>query len=426
LRNYASAVKILLTLRQPLFPPDTGGKVRSLNIFARLAKRAAIHAVSFADPVADAAAISEMKGLFKSYTPVFWQETRKYSARFYKEIVASQFSSLPYFLAKCYQPRFRSATEALTAREHFDLVFCDFLQTAFPLLEITLKPKVVFEHNVEFLLRKRKWSVEKHPLRKMVYGSEWRKTRPIEARVCRSFDHVFTVSEEDQQTIRREFAVDRVSTLPTGVDTDFFRPLGNPPLPGRMVFVGSMDWDPNEDGIVWFLGNVYPRIRQAIPNASFAIVGRNPSQRLRAIAAKTPAVEVTGWVPDVRPYLSQAAVVVVPLRIGGGTRVKIPEAMAMAKAVVSTPIGTEGLHFRDGAQIRIAEHPEVFSGAVAELLRNDSLRNVIGTAARQEVVSNHSWEEVVTRVEEVLERVASHDKRATTRTVASYPLMVNP
>jgi glycosyltransferase involved in cell wall biosynthesis len=193
-----------------------------------------------------------------------------------------------------------------------------------------------------------------------------------------------------------------------------------------MVFVGSMDWDPNEDGIVWFLGNVYPRIRQAIPNASFAIVGRNPSQRLRAIAAKTPAVEVTGWVPDVRPYLSQAAVVVVPLRIGGGTRVKIPEAMAMAKAVVSTPIGTEGLHFRDGAQIRIAEHPEVFSGAVAELLRNDSLRNVIGTAARQEVVGNHSWEEVVTRVEEVLERVASHDKRATTRTVASYPLMVNP
>jgi len=220
-------MKILLTLRQPLFPPDTGGKVRSLNIFARLAKRAAIHAVSFADPVADAAAISEMKGLFKSYTPVFWQETRKYSARFYKELVASQFSSLPYFLAKCYQPRFRSATEVLTAREHFDLVFCDFLQTAFPLLEITRKPKVVFEHNVEFLLRKRKWRVEKHPLRKMVYGSEWRKTRPIEARVCRSFDHVFTVSEEDQQTIRREFAIDRVSTLPTGVDTDFFRPLGN-------------------------------------------------------------------------------------------------------------------------------------------------------------------------------------------------------
>src|SRR5229473_2714427 len=186
-------MKILLTLRQPLFPPDTGGKVRSLNIFARLAKRATIHAVSFADPVADAAAISEMKGLFESYTPVFWQETRKYSARFYKELVASQFSSLPYFLAKCYQPRFRSATEVLTAREHFDLIFCDFLQTAFPLLEITRKPKVVFEHNVEFLLRKRKWRVEKHPLRKMVYGSEWRKTRPIEARVCRSFDHSGTL-----------------------------------------------------------------------------------------------------------------------------------------------------------------------------------------------------------------------------------------
>src|SRR5229473_3294126 len=419
-------MKILLTLRQPLFPPDTGGKVRSLNIFARLAKRATIHAVSFADPVADAAAISEMKGLFESYTPVFWQETRKYSARFYKELVASQFSSLPYFLAKCYQPRFRSATEVLTAREHFDLVFCDFLQTAFPLLEITRKPKVVFEHNVEFLLRKRKWSVEKHPLRKMVFSSEWSKTRPIESRVCRSFDHVFTVSEEDRQTIRHEFAINHVSTLPTGVDTDFFRPLGNLPIPGRMVFVGSMDWDPNEDGIVWFLGNVYPRIRQAVPNASFTIVGRNTSQRLRAIAAKTPAVEVTGWVPDVRPYLSQAEVVVVPLRIGGGTRVKIPEAMAMAKAVVSTPIGAEGLPFHDGTEIRIAEHPEVFAESVVELLRNDSLRNEIGNAARQELVSNHSWEEVVTKVEKVLERVASRDKRPTTRAVTSNPALVNP
>jgi len=145
-------MKILLTLRQPLFPADTGGKVRSLNIFSRLAKRATIHAVSFADPVADAAHICEMRNLFQSYTPVSWQETKKYSLRFYGELVTNQFSALPYFLAKCCLPNFRSTVENLLAREPFDLLFCDFLQTAVPLLKCSFKPKVVFEHNVEFQL----------------------------------------------------------------------------------------------------------------------------------------------------------------------------------------------------------------------------------------------------------------------------------
>src|SRR5712664_3950134 len=398
-------MKILLTLRQPLWPADTGGKVRSLNIFSRLAKRTEIHAVSFADPVRDAAAIREMKRMFTSYTPVFWREAEKYSLAFYKELLANQFSPLPYFLAKCSRPDFRAATEELIARKHFDLVFCDFLHTAVPLLQCTFRPRVVFEHNVEFLLRKRKWEVEKHPLRKFVFGTEWRKTRTIEAKVCRSFDHIITVSGQDQQILGHEFGIQNVSTLPTGVDTDFFRPLDDRPQPGRLVFVGSMDWDPNEDGIVWLLREVYPRIRQAVPNASLSVVGRNPSLHLRAVAVRQPGVEITGWVPDVRPHLSQAEVVVVPLRVGGGTRIKIPEAMAMGKAVGSTPVGAEGLPFCDGREIRIAEQPEEFAQAVVELLRNASKRNSIGTLALKEVASQYSWDVVVDRLEEILELV---------------------
>ncbi|PYU11619.1 MAG: hypothetical protein DMG37_16075 [Acidobacteria bacterium] len=419
-------MKILLTLRQPLYPTDTGGKVRSLNIFSRLGKRASIHAVSFADPVADAESIHKMQEVFESYTQVPWQETRKYSGRFYKELVTSQFSALPYFLAKCCLPHFRSTVEDLLAREHFDLLFCDFLHTAAPLLQCSFRPKIVFEHNVEFQLRKRKWQVEKHPLRKIVFGSEWEKTRPLEAQVCRSFDHVLTVSDEDQQAIRREFGVDHISTLPTGVDTDFFCLSENQSVPGRMVFVGSMDWDPNEDGIVWFLESVYPLIRQAAPHASFIVVGRNPSARLRAIAAKAPSVEVTGAVPDVRPYLSQAEAVVVPLRVGGGTRIKIPEAMAMAKAVVSTPIGAEGLPFRDGRQILLAGQPRDFASAVIEILKKSALRKAIENAARKEVVANHGWEAVVDKVEDVLDRVVSNAKKPIAKEVVSHPALVTP
>src|SRR5260370_4924145 len=180
---------------------------------------------------------------------------------------------------------------------------------------------------------------------------------------------------------------------------------------GRMVFVGSMDWDPNEDGIVWFLREVYPRIRQTIPDASFSSVGRAPSSRLGAIAEKEASVEITGWVPDVRPYLAKAEVVVVPLRVGGGTRVKIPEAMAMAKAVVSTPIGAEGLPFHDGREIRIAEQPEQFGQAVVELLTNITLRNSFASAAREQFANNHGWDAVVVRVEQILEGVVRRHKQ---------------
>src|SRR5438094_7869958 len=419
-------MKILLTLRQPLFPADTGGKVRSLNIFSRLAKRASIHAVSFADPLSDAASIQEMQRLFEGYTPVPWRETKKYSFQFYEELVTNQFSAWPYFLAKCRRPHFRSTVEALLQRERFDVLFCDFLQTAVPLLHCTFRPKVVFEHNVEFQLRKRKWQVEKHPIRKMVFGTEWRKTRPLEARVSRCFDHVLTVSEEDQRTIQHEFGIDHVSTLPTGVDTDYFRPLGNHSEPGRLAFVGSMDWDPNEDGVVWFLESIYPFIRQAVANASLVVVGRNPSSRLLALAGKSPSVEMTGWVPDVRPYLSQAEVVVVPLRVGGGTRIKIPEAMAMAKAVVSTPIGAEGLPFQDGRQLLLTEQPEGFASKLIEVLKKPALRKAIENAARREVVANHGWEAVVDKVEGVVDRVVSNGKKPVAKEVVSHPALVTP
>src|SRR5215469_10490535 len=218
------ALKILLALPRPLFPPDTGGKIRSLNILSRLAKRAEIHAVSFADPILDAMPIAEMRNTFESYTPVFWREATKGSLRFYRGVLTNQCSPLPYFLAKCNRPQFRATVEEIATCRQLDLLFCDFLHTAAPLLESTIRPRLVFEHNVEFLLRKRKWEVEKHPLRKPILGTEWRRTRTIEAQVCRSFDHTIAVSEQDRQTLCQEFGVSNVSTIPTGVDTGFFHP----------------------------------------------------------------------------------------------------------------------------------------------------------------------------------------------------------
>jgi glycosyltransferase involved in cell wall biosynthesis len=177
-----------------------------------------------------------------------------------------------------------------------------------------------------------------------------------------------------------------------------------------MVFIGSMDWDPNEDGVLWFVREIYPRIRREVPVARFTIVGRSPSSRLCAIAGQEQGIEITGRVPDVRSYLSRPEVVVVPLRVGGGTRIKIPEAMAMGKAVVSTPIGAEGLSFKAGQEICIAESPDQFAQAVVQLLKNDSLRASIGAAAREAAV-RHSWSHVVSQLENILQRVTLPDNR---------------
>jgi glycosyltransferase involved in cell wall biosynthesis len=371
-----------------------------------------IHAVSFAEPDAGVGIVDQMKAIFTSYRPVFLRETGKYSREFYMEVLANQFSSWPYFLAKRNYPSFRAAVEELARSRAFDLLLCDFLHTAAPLCNFNFEPKVVFEHNVEFLLRKRKWQAEKRRAHKLVFNQEWRKTRTIESSVCRSFDHVITVSDEDQRTVRDEFSIQHTSVIPGGVDTEFFRPAGEIPQPGRLVFIGSMDWDPNEDGIVWFLREVYPSIRQRAPHASLWVVGRAPSERLRAIAARAPGVEVTGWVTDVRPFLGRAEVVIVPLRVGSGTRIKIPEAMAMAKPVVATPVGAEGLSFQAGKEISIAQ-PEDFAGTVVKLLNDPLLRNSIGRAARRAVVVNYSWDRVAATFEEILDRVVRSEKKET-------------
>lgn len=414
-------MKILLAFPRPLVPADTGGKIRSLQIFSRLASRSEVHAISHADPERDAEGVCEMRRIFASYTPVYWQESIKYSPSFYLDLVRNQFSSLPYFIGKFCQAKFTKALGALADTRRFDLLFCDFLQTAAPALELPMRPRVVFEHNVEYLLRKRQWEVESMPLKKWVFDAEWKKTQSVEAQVCRSYDHVIAVSEDDCQILKRDFGIRHVSPIPSGVDTNYFRPHDISPRPGHLVFVGTLDWYPNEDAIVWFCQEVFPLILQAVPNARLKIVGPNPPARLRRIAVDHPAVEVKGRVPDVRPYLSEAEVVVVPLRVGGGTRIKIPEAMAMARPVVSTRIGAEGLPFTDGNEILLADRPEEFSRSVVELLKNGSRRAAMGQAARERVVREHTWDSVADRVEDILERVA---KRAPKTTIAEAPVRI--
>jgi glycosyltransferase involved in cell wall biosynthesis len=195
--------------------------------------------------------------------------------------------------------------------------------------------------------------------------------------------------------MERDYGVGKVYDIPTGVDVDFFQPSkGSSASPNSLVFIGSMDWLPNEDAMRYFIDDILPILRQRIPDVHVTIVGRNPYQSLLERAQPDPALTVTGRVDDVRPYIDDAVAFIVPIRIGGGTRLKIYEAMAMEKPVISTTVGAEGLPLHDGVHLLIADDPMAFADAIVKVLSNFELANELGQKAAQLVRKNFGWQGV--------------------------------
>jgi glycosyltransferase involved in cell wall biosynthesis len=212
-------------------------------------------------------------------------------------------------------------------------------------------------------------------------------------------DLTLAVSDVDRDMLAGAGSDADVQAISTGVDTSYFQPGAAGDGSSGLAFVGSMDWYPNEDAVLHFLENILPRIRRQVPDVPFSIIGRNPSARIVASARAMPNVHVTGTVDDVRPHIASAAVCVVPLRIGGGTRLKIFEALAMGKAVVSTSVGAEGLPLDSGEHFVRADDAAAFADAVVALLRDPAAARSLGAAGRELVVAKYSWAEVASEFE---------------------------
>jgi glycosyltransferase involved in cell wall biosynthesis len=226
-----------------------------------------------------------------------------------------------------------------------------------------------------------------------------------EQSVCQAAQHVIAVSALDARLMREMFGLPEVSYVDTGVDIGHFAPQPSPPK-ADLVFVGSMDWRPNIDGVQYFVRFILPLIRKARPDCSLVVTGRDPTPDILALAAADPRIKVTGTVPDVRPYLWGSTVSIVPLRIGGGTRLKIYESMAAKTAVVSTTTGAEGLVIDPPRTIRIADSPEEFAAQCVELLQNSDTRDQQVEAAWQMAASRFSWDVIARQFEEILARHA--------------------
>ena len=398
-------MRVLWVKGGKLLPVDTGGKIRSFNILRRLAKDHAVTLVSYYGGRRDPGYETALPQEFPLAQVVYTAAPDSDGIRGVVDYLSKLPRLAPYSVTKFTHAPVRDLVHRLLASGQFDVAICDFLAPSLNFPRSLPIPCVLFQHNVESSLWQRMATTETHPLRKMSYTLEAARMLRYERRALARFHHVIAVSENDrQQFLEMDPACD-ITVNPTGVDTQQFQVA--PPstvTPPRIVFTGSMDWEPNIDAMEYFCAQIWPRILAEFPDAVFQIVGRTPLARVQRLAS--PSVQVTGTVPSVTDYLRDATVVVVPLRIGGGTRLKIYEAMAMGKALVSTSIGAEGLSFKNGRDLLLADDASSFVDAILLLLRDDQARRRFEQAAVQ-LAAQFDWSVVVSQFAEVLREVAT-------------------
>jgi len=312
------------------------------------------------------------------------------SVGFYAGAFSNIFSLWPYSVSRHHTRRFSRAIRKLIAEESFDLVHCEWTPYASYMNAVGTLPMLIMAHNIEATVWRRRAQHASNLLERMFMALQARKMARFEKRSFARAGRVAVVTEEEAQTAR-QWGARAIYLVANGVDTEYLQPTGEAPEADSLLFLGSLDWQPNRDALLYLLREILPRLQATNPQAKLRVVGRQPGTRLREQVEGFPGVEWVGEVPEIRPYFARAAVVLVPLRIGGGSRIKILESLSMGKAVVATRIGAEGLEVVSGVHCLVADSPEDFSRCIARLLDDPKLAAKLGGKGRELVVQQYDW-----------------------------------
>lgn len=414
-------LKVLFFSQRFPYPMDTGGKIRTGKLLEKLKNVFDITLISNVESPKDDPYLDRMPSLCSSFHPVPWKETEKYSLRFYIKLLAAMFSRYPFTVINDYSKDLETKIRDVANEQDYDLLVCDFLQPSLNVRKINNYPSLLFQHNVESMIARRHYESAKDPLSRLFWWLQWQKMRRYERETCAKFNGIVAVSEQDKNLLEGEFGARNVFTIPTGIDTGFFSPNDGNVEKNSLVFTGSMDWLPNEDAILFFARGILGKVKARVPGVKLRVVGRNPSRHLINELKQYPEIEVVGWVEDVRPFISRHALYIIPLRIGGGTRIKAYEAMAMGKAVVSTAIGVEGLPVTTGVNVIIADDAESFAQSVIGILQDSELRTRIERKAREFVENNVSWDKAAEAFRDICWRVVGNQNRLSTSIPGGLP-----
>jgi len=402
-------MRVLVIAPSPPFPVTYGAAARTFNIVKELSKQHKVWLLTYSnngnanshstEEYGRNAEVGKLDPLAE-YCEIIPPVARSVPSRLRKRLhqLTSAFGLASYARREFYREEMQNAINEVIRDKRIDAVhvessFMGYFKFGDSLL------KVLDEHNVEYQLLYRVFKTERNPLRKLYNFSEWIKFRRDEIAIARRFDTVFYPSEVDARIMRPHLG-NRVAVLPNGVDTNFFSPREGAERPNTLLFFGAMNYYPNVDAMLYFANLIWPRIKQRAPEATLNIMGPNPPKIVRDLAA-IDGIGVLGKVDDPRSLIASATVVVVPLRIGSGTRLKVLEALAMGKAIVSTSVGVEGIDITDKEVVLMADAPSKFADCVVETLNDSRLRAAMGRNGRALVESRYSWSQVCQPIQEV-------------------------
>jgi glycosyltransferase involved in cell wall biosynthesis len=393
-------MKILVMTTKSPYPLFEGRALRTYNLLKQAAAHHEIHLVSFVQTREELAGIEHLREFCThvEHETLYFEGARWSLLR---DLLRDLVSRAPLHALKYRTPTMWRRIRELLARNHYDLVHLDMLHLS-EYMDLTgPTPVVLVEHNVESVLLQRRAEAERNPLVRAYVRYQARKLARYEARACARARHVVAVSELDAELLRAMAPGARVTSIPNGVDTEFFRARDVAPQPDGLVFVGGLTWFPNLDAIRYFCAEILPLVQAEVPGLRLSVVGKIPGPRAIRDIASLPNVRLLGLIDDVRDVISAAPVYVVPLRVGGGTRLKILDALSMGKAIVSTSVGCEGLDVRDGEQILIADTPADFARAVVRALREPRLAAGLGARGRELVQQRYEWNVIARDLEKV-------------------------
>lgn len=388
-------MKVLFLSQIVPYPPHGGVLQRGYNLVRELGREAKVHLLAFVHPdvLPTEAACRESQVALENFC-----ESVEYFSLWPKAspvhriagLAAGVLSSRPFSVLAHRSAAFERRVSELVASNIFDVIHVDTIALAQFLDRRWAIPTVLTHHNIESQLMERRAGAETGLLARLYLRRETQKLLAYEAKVSGTFDVNVFVSQPDEKLLNERVPGLCTAIVPNGVDIEYFMPNQGPDAPA-LIYTGGMNMFANRDAVMFFLSDIWPLIRTRVPGVRFYAVGQDPPRELSALAERDPQVVVTGYVTDVRPLVRDASVYVVPLRVGGGTRLKVLDAMAMGKAMVSTSIGCEGLDVRPDEHLLVADTPEQFADRTVALLEDKNRRFSLGRAARELVERRYSW-----------------------------------
>ncbi len=411
LERFEDKVNILFLSTENPYPPDHGHHIRTYNVLKYIARYHNVYFLGFIKNEDEFKYVEPIKKMCAS-ADVFIIPDNVSRLRFCLSLVLNLFSPLPYVAQKYYQKNMTHKIKEILKENKIDIVHFDMLHLARYLSEIDgAVPTTLTQHNVESLRIFRLLKNSKNIIFKIFMYLQYLKLKKFEMHACRNFDRCAVVSEDDLKILKKLSPYANFVVVPNGVDTSYFAPDRSASLKDSMVWVGGMDSMYNRQAVEFFIEEIYPIIHKSIPDVKFTVVGKSPPKKLLQLSEINRNVKVVGYVEDVRPYINSSAVYIAPIKSGSGTKLKVLNALSMAKPVVTTSIGAEGIEVKDGEHLLIADDPEIFAKRTIELLRNPELAMKLGENGRKLMIEKYDWDIIGQKMLRVYEELVALKKQ---------------